>query len=183
MNLLFPPWFLGHYMPMLASVKKRFTETLSISQRCVHSRLRKAYRGSHARTTGQRPSRGQCTFRGYVQAHYQWKYSDIGLANIYSRYEGYRGGIKFQPGAPSGKMSEWETCIAWQPDLQWEFHRRLFICPAYEPIFDRTRFHHRARHAERAIRKYTPISGDLVLELSVNRSRWPIHEMVRSVPS
>ncbi|MCE3224946.1 MAG: putative Phosphate-selective porin [Nitrospira sp.] len=58
---------------------------------------------------------------GYVQAHYQWKYSDIGLANLYSRYQEYRGGIKFQTGAPSGKMSEWETGIAWQPDPQWEF--------------------------------------------------------------
>ncbi len=58
---------------------------------------------------------------GYVQAHYQWKYSDIGLANIYARYQDYRGGIKFQAGAPSGKMSELETGIAWQPDPQWEF--------------------------------------------------------------
>lgn len=60
-------------------------------------------------------------FGGYVQAHYQWKYSDIGLANIYARYQEYRGGIKFQTGAPSGKMSELETGIAWQPDPQWEF--------------------------------------------------------------
>ena len=60
-------------------------------------------------------------FGGYVQAHYQWKYSDVGLANIYSRYQEYRGGIKFQTGAPSGKMMEWETGVAWQPDPQWEF--------------------------------------------------------------
>jgi hypothetical protein len=58
---------------------------------------------------------------GYVQAHYQWKYSDIGLANIYARYQEYRGGIKFAAGAPSGKMSELETGIAWQPDPQWEY--------------------------------------------------------------
>ncbi|HNV27090.1 MAG TPA: hypothetical protein PKI21_12505, partial [Nitrospira sp.] len=45
----------------------------------------------------------------------------IGLANIYARYQDYRGGIKFQAGAPSGKMSELETGIAWQPDPQWEF--------------------------------------------------------------
>jgi len=58
---------------------------------------------------------------GYLQGHYQWKYSDTGLANIYSRYQEYRGGIKFQTGAPSGKMWEWETGVAWQPDPQWEF--------------------------------------------------------------
>jgi hypothetical protein len=58
---------------------------------------------------------------GYVQGHYQWRYSDVGLANFYSRYQEYRGGIKFQTGAPSGKMWEWETGIAWQPDPQWEF--------------------------------------------------------------
>ena len=60
-------------------------------------------------------------YGGYVQGHYQWKYSDVGLANIYTRYQEYHGGIKFQTGAPDGTMKELETGIAWQPDPQWEF--------------------------------------------------------------
>ncbi len=60
-------------------------------------------------------------YGGYAQGHYQWKYSDIGLANIYTRYQEYHGGIKFQTGAPDGTMTELETGIAWQPDPQWEF--------------------------------------------------------------
>lgn len=58
---------------------------------------------------------------GYVQGHYQWKYSDVGLANIYTRWQEYHGGIKFQMGAADGTMSELETGVAWQPDPQWEF--------------------------------------------------------------
>ena len=59
---------------------------------------------------------------GYGQLHYQWKYSDIGLANFYSRYQYYDGGIKFLTGAPSDRgLSEVEAGIAWQPDPQWEF--------------------------------------------------------------
>ena len=60
-------------------------------------------------------------YGGYVQAHYQWKYSDIGLANFYSRWQEYHGGLKFQAGAPDDRMKEVETGIAWQPDPQWEF--------------------------------------------------------------
>jgi hypothetical protein len=56
-----------------------------------------------------------------VQAHYQWKYSDMGLANFYTRYQEYYGGLKFLTGAPDARMKELETGIAWQPDPQWEF--------------------------------------------------------------
>ena len=58
---------------------------------------------------------------GYIQAHYQWKYSDVGLANLYTRYQEYNGGLKFQAGAPNDRMKELEMGIAWQPDPQWEF--------------------------------------------------------------
>lgn len=58
---------------------------------------------------------------GYVQGHYQWKYSDVGLANFYSRWQTYNGGLKFQTGAPNDRMWEVESGIAWQPDPQWEF--------------------------------------------------------------
>src|SRR5688572_15805695 len=47
-------------------------------------------------------------YGGYVQGHYQWKYSDLGLANFYARYQEYYGGIKFQTGAPDGRMKELE---------------------------------------------------------------------------
>ena len=56
-----------------------------------------------------------------MQAHYQWKYSDIGLANFYTRWQEYHGGLKFQAGAPDDRMKEVETGIAWQPDPAWEF--------------------------------------------------------------
>ncbi|MGH7773837.1 MAG: hypothetical protein ACREQA_16555, partial [Candidatus Binatia bacterium] len=59
-------------------------------------------------------------YGGYVQAHYQWKYSDTGLANFYTRWQEYHGGVKFLTGAPDGRMKEVETGIAWQPDPQWE---------------------------------------------------------------
>jgi hypothetical protein len=59
-------------------------------------------------------------YGGYVQGHYQWKYSDIGLANFYARWQEYYGGIKFQTGAPDGRMRETELGIAWMPDPQWE---------------------------------------------------------------
>lgn len=79
-------------------------------------------------TFGRGPQRGgngviseSALYGGYVQGHYQWKYSDVGLANIYTRYQEYHGGIKFQTGAPDGTMKELETGIAWQPDPQWEF--------------------------------------------------------------
>ena len=58
---------------------------------------------------------------GYVQGHYQWKYSDVALANFYARYQEYYGGLKFATGAPNDKMKELELGIAWQPDPQWEF--------------------------------------------------------------
>lgn len=58
---------------------------------------------------------------GYVQGHYQHKYSDTGLLNFYSRYQTYHGGIKFTTGAPDGTMQELESGIAWEPDPQWEF--------------------------------------------------------------
>lgn len=58
---------------------------------------------------------------GYGQLHYQWKYSDIALANFYTRYEQYVGGLKFLTGAPNDDMYQVETGIAWQPDPQWEF--------------------------------------------------------------
>ncbi|MBM4121448.1 MAG: hypothetical protein FJ249_02485 [Nitrospira sp.] len=60
-------------------------------------------------------------YGGYVQAHYQWKYSDVGIANFYSRWQEYYGGLKFLTGAPDDRMKEVETGIAWQPDPQWEF--------------------------------------------------------------
>jgi hypothetical protein len=79
-------------------------------------------------TTGRGPKRGldgvirDSPLDGwYAQLHYQWKYSDVGLANFYSRYQQYQGGLKFQTGAPDDKMKEVETGIAWQPDPQWEF--------------------------------------------------------------
>jgi hypothetical protein len=59
-------------------------------------------------------------YGGYVQGHYQWKYSDLGLANFYARYQEYYGGIKFQTGAPDGQMKELEMGVAWMPDPQWE---------------------------------------------------------------
>lgn len=77
---------------------------------------------------GRGPQRGangiiaeRALYGGYVQGHYQWKYSDVGLANFYTRWQEYRGGIKFQTGAPDGRMSEVESGVAWQPDPQWEF--------------------------------------------------------------
>lgn len=78
--------------------------------------------------TGKGPKRGtdgvireNNLYGGYVQGHYQWKYSDVGLANFYTRFQQYRGGLKFQTGAPDDRMKEWETGVAWQPDPQWEF--------------------------------------------------------------
>jgi hypothetical protein len=59
-------------------------------------------------------------YGGYVQVHYQWKYSDLGLANFYARWQEYYGGIKFQTGAPDGRMRETELGVAWMPDPQWE---------------------------------------------------------------
>jgi hypothetical protein len=59
-------------------------------------------------------------YGGYVQGHYQWKYSDVALANFYARYQEYYGGLKFQAGAPDDRMKELELGIAWQPDPQWE---------------------------------------------------------------
>ncbi len=79
-------------------------------------------------TVGRGPQRGadgtireRALYGGYVQGHYQWKYSDVGLANFYTRWQEYHGGIKFQAGAPDGRMKEIESGIAWQPDPQWEF--------------------------------------------------------------
>lgn len=79
-------------------------------------------------TTGRAPKRNangvvetSHFYGGYVQAHYQWKYSDVGIANFYSRWQEYYGGLKFQTGAPDDRMKEIETGIAWQPDPQWEF--------------------------------------------------------------
>jgi hypothetical protein len=78
-------------------------------------------------TTGRAPKRKgngvvetQHFYGGYVQLHYQWKYSDVGIANFYSRYQEYYGGLKFQTGAPDDRMKELESGIAWQPDPQWE---------------------------------------------------------------
>lgn len=78
---------------------------------------------------GRGPERGQdgivrerALRGGYAQLHYQWKYSDTALANFYSRWQTYQGGIKFLTGAPSDRnMYEVETGVAWQPDPQWEF--------------------------------------------------------------
>ncbi len=76
---------------------------------------------------GRGPKRGadgiireNSLYGGYVQGHYQWKYSDLGLANFYARYQEYYGGIKFQAGAPDGRMRELEMGVAWMPDPQWE---------------------------------------------------------------
>lgn len=78
--------------------------------------------------TGRGPKRGadgivreSALYGGYVQGHYQWKYSDVGLANFYARWQEYYGGLKFQTGAPDARMKELELGIAWQPDPQWEF--------------------------------------------------------------
>ncbi len=60
-------------------------------------------------------------YGGYAQVHYQWKYSDDGLANFYTRWQEYYGGLKFLTGAPDGRMKEVEMGVAWQPDPQWEF--------------------------------------------------------------
>jgi hypothetical protein len=65
--------------------------------------------------------RENALYGGYVQGHYQWKYSDVGLANFYARWQEYHGGVKNTTGAPDGRMSEVETGVAWQPDPQWEF--------------------------------------------------------------
>jgi hypothetical protein len=77
--------------------------------------------------TGRGPRRGSdgivrysSLYGGYVQAHYQWKYSDTGLANFYTRWQAYYGGLKFQTGAPDDRMNEVEMGVAWQPDPQWE---------------------------------------------------------------
>lgn len=77
--------------------------------------------------TGRGPKRGadgtireSSLYGGYVQGHYQWKYSDLGLANFYARYQEYYGGVKFQAGAPDGRMRELEMGVAWMPDPQWE---------------------------------------------------------------
>jgi hypothetical protein len=59
-------------------------------------------------------------YGGYGQLHYQWKYSDLGLANFYGRYQVYYGGIKTETGAPDARMKELELGVAWQPDPQWE---------------------------------------------------------------
>jgi hypothetical protein len=79
-------------------------------------------------TVGRGPKRAangvigeNALYGGYVQGHYQWKYSDVGLANFYTRYQEYYGGLKFQTGAPDDRMKELESGIAWQPDPQWEF--------------------------------------------------------------
>jgi hypothetical protein len=78
--------------------------------------------------TGRGPQRGstgrvstESLYGGYFQGHYQWKYSDVGLANFYTRWQEYHGGLKFQTGAPNDEMKEIEMGIAWQPDPQWEF--------------------------------------------------------------
>lgn len=60
-------------------------------------------------------------YGGYVQGHYQWKYSDVGLANVYARWQEYHGGVKFNTAAADGKMNEVELGVAWQPDPQFEF--------------------------------------------------------------
>jgi len=77
--------------------------------------------------TGRGPRRGgdgivrySSLYGGYVQGHYQWKYSDTGLANFYARWQEYYGGLKFQTGAPDDRMKEIEMGVAWQPDPQWE---------------------------------------------------------------
>lgn len=79
-------------------------------------------------TTGRGPQRGadgvireRALYGGYVQGHYQWKYSDVGLANAYVRWQEYYGGVKNTVGAPDGRMKEVEIGIAWEPDPQWEF--------------------------------------------------------------
>ncbi len=58
---------------------------------------------------------------GYGQVHYQWKYSDVALANFFVRYDRYQGGLKFVTGAPNDDMYQLEAGVAWQPDPQWEF--------------------------------------------------------------
>ncbi len=77
---------------------------------------------------GHGPKRGNdgtvrtsALYGGYFQGHYQWKYSNVGLANFYGRWQEYHGGLKFQAGAPDNEMKEVELGIAWQPDPQWEF--------------------------------------------------------------
>ncbi len=76
---------------------------------------------------GRGPKRGddgvvreRALYGGYVQGHYQWKYSDTQLVNFYTRYQEYYGGLKTQTGAPDDRMRELEVGIAWMPDPQWE---------------------------------------------------------------
>jgi hypothetical protein len=78
--------------------------------------------------TGRGPKRGRDgtirdshLYGGYVQGHYSWRYSDVGLANFYVRWQDYHGGLKFQTGAPDDTMQETEIGVAWMPDPQWEF--------------------------------------------------------------
>ena len=78
--------------------------------------------------TGRGPQRGadgiirdEALWGGYVQAHYQWRYSDVGLANFYVRWQDYHGGLKFLAGAPDDTMQETDIGVAWMPDPQWEF--------------------------------------------------------------
>jgi len=77
--------------------------------------------------TGRTPKRGadgivrdRSMYGGYVQGHYEWKYSDTGLVNFYTRWQEYYGGLKFLTGAPDGRMKELEVGAAWMPDPQWE---------------------------------------------------------------
>jgi hypothetical protein len=77
--------------------------------------------------TGRGPKRGSDgvirenhLYGWYVQGHYQWKYSDIDLANFYARYQEYYGGVKFLTGAPDGRMKDLELGVAWEPDPQWK---------------------------------------------------------------
>jgi hypothetical protein len=78
-------------------------------------------------TTGRGPRRrwdglieSRSLYGGYVQLSYQHKYSDLGLANFYGRWQEYYGGIKTETGAPDARMKELELGMAWQPDPQWE---------------------------------------------------------------
>jgi len=74
---------------------------------------------------------------GYVQGQYMWKYSDMGLANFYVKWQEYQGGLKWATGAPDVSSEEFQIGVAWLPDPQWEW--TLEFSMAQRKNFERTR--------------------------------------------
>ena len=86
--------------------------------------------------------------------------------NIYARYQEYRGGIKFQTETPSGKMSELETGIAWQPDPQWEFTVAYAFSQRNNLFFDGSGTAHDTGRSAGTVRQSLAVPSHLVLELA-----------------